>query len=247
MLKEERFANILKIVNESGYVSLHDLMNLTNSSESTIRADLVELGKEGKIIRLRGGAQAINKNVVSYELSNKAKKDIEPDAKKVIGEYAAKLVKDNSVIYIDAGTTTIHMVNFINAKNVTIITNSLSIGVKAKLRGFKVNVTGGDIKLNTDAFIGALAQDIISHFTFDMGFFGVNGIDTKEGITTPELEEALVKKMAMSRSKQIYVLADHTKFGVKTAVNFHPFVGEEIITDKITNADYLNKGIMEVK
>ena len=60
------------------------------------------------------------------------------------------------------------------------------------------------------------------------------------------LKEAIIKQTAMSKCKKIYILADHTKFGVKTAVTFHPFVGEEIITDKILNNNYLNKGIMEV-
>lgn len=247
MLKEERHSIILESVNERNYVSLHDLMELTSSSESTIRADLVELAKIGKIIRLRGGAQAIDRDVVSYELSNETKMSIEVDSKKSIAEYAARFVKDNTMIYVDAGTTTIHLIDYITAKSVAIVTNSLSIAKKAKINGFKVYVVGGDIKLTTDAFIGSLAQDIILRFTFDVGFFGANGIDFVQGITTPEVEEAIIKQTAMSKCKKIYVLADHTKIGVKTAVTFHPFIGSEIITDKILNSNYQYKGILEVQ
>lgn len=246
MLKEARYSIILETVNERLFVSFHDLMKLTNSSESTIRADLVELASEGKLIRLRGGAQAIDKDQISYELGNETKMGIEIDAKKRIAQQASNLIKDRSTVYIDAGTTTLQLIDFIKAKDISIVTNSLSIAKKAKLKGYKVYVIGGDIKLSTDAFVGSLAQDIVTRFSFDMGFFGCNGIDFIQGITTPEVEEAIIKQTAMSKCKKIYILADHTKFGVKTAVTFHPFIGEEIITDKILNNNYLNKGIMEV-
>ena len=247
MLKEARHSIILESLNERFYLSLHEIMKLTNSSESTIRADLIELANERKLIRLRGGAQALNKDVVAYELSNEDKMSIEVDAKRKIAEYAAKLIKDHNVVYIDAGTTTIHMIDFITAQQISIVTNSLSIAKKAKIKGYKVYVTGGDIKLATDAFVGALTQDIISCFSFDVGFFGANGIDIVEGITTPEVEEALVKQTAMSRCRKVYVLVDHSKIGIKTAVTFHPFIPEEIITDRITNNYYQNKGMLEVK
>ncbi|MCR5505743.1 MAG: DeoR/GlpR family DNA-binding transcription regulator [Bacilli bacterium] len=247
MLKEARLSLILQAVNERNYVSLHDLMALTDSSESTIRADLIALAKEGKIIRLRGGAQAISGEVVSYELSNEIKMDIEYDAKRKIGQHAASLIKDRATIFIDAGTTTIHILDYINAKDIYIVTNSLSIAKKAKINGYKVTVTGGDIKLSTDAFVGSLAQEIISHFTFDVGFFGCNGVDITNGVTTPEVEEALIKQAAMNRCKRVFILADSTKFGIKTAITFHPFIGSEFITDKITNNKFLDKGIVEVK
>jgi len=247
MLKEARYSKILETVNERNFVSFHDLMKLTNSSESTIRADLVVLANEGKLIRLRGGAQAIDKDQINYELGNETKMVIEIDAKKRIAQYAASLIKDRSTVYVDAGTTTLHLIDFITAKEVSIVTNSLSIARKAKLRNFKVYVIGGDIKLSTDAFVGSLAQDIVNRFSFDVGFFGCNGIDFVQGITTPEVEEAIIKQTAMSKCKKLYILADHTKLGVKTAVTFHPFIGSEIITDKITNNNYINKGILEVR
>ncbi len=247
MLKEARFSIILESLNERNYLSLHELMKITNSSESTIRADLVTLANEGKIIRIRGGAQAVNKDLVSYELSLEEKQIIEVDAKKQIAEYAAQFVNEDSIIYLDAGTTTIYILDYIDKNKVTIITNSLTIAKKAKIRGFKVLVVGGDIKLKTDAFVGPVALDIINNFTFDVGFFGANGVTVNEGITTPELEEALVKKTAMARCNKIYILVDHTKIGVRTAITFYPFIGKEIITDKLINKNYKDLGIVEAK
>ena len=106
MLKQARINKILEVVNEDKYVSLQSLMILTGSSESTVRADLVELDRQGKLIRLRGGAQAINQDASSYELSVEDKMAIQVEAKRGIASLAASLVKDGMVIYLDAGTST---------------------------------------------------------------------------------------------------------------------------------------------
>ena len=98
-MKAARHAKILALVEERKFVSLHDLMSLTDSSESTIRADLIELSDTGLIIRLRGGAQAKG-NGLSDELSVEDKMEIEVEAKKAIAEYASGLIKDGSVVYV---------------------------------------------------------------------------------------------------------------------------------------------------
>ena len=248
MLREARLSKILEVVNERKYVSFHDLMEITGASESSIRADLVFLANEGKIIRLRGGAQAIEEERSSvHELSVEAKMELQVEEKKKIAKYAATLVKDNSAIYVDAGTSTYHFVEALEAKNVKVLTNSVTIARKLKSKGYRVYITGGEFKSITDAFIGPMTRDIISKFSFDLGIFGCNGVDLKQGLTTPDYEEAVVKTAAMEQCKKVYVLADHTKFGVKTAVSFHPFDGKEIITDKITSKEFKNKNIIEVK
>jgi DeoR family fructose operon transcriptional repressor len=121
------------------------------------------------------------------------------------------------------------------------------IARKLKTRGFTVYVTGGEFKLTTDAFIGLMTRETISRFTFDMGFFGCNGVDLEMGLTTPDYEEAIVKQTAMEHSRKVYVLADHSKFGIKTGVKFHDLLPNEIITDSINDQRFKKKGIMIAK
>jgi DeoR family fructose operon transcriptional repressor len=247
MLRQARQSKILEVVNARKYVSLGDLISLTGASESSVRADLVELAREEKLIRLRGGAQALNTESISYELNMEAKMGIEVEAKKRIAAYAATLIPDNSMVYIDAGTSTYYLTEAIEAVGAKFVTNSVTIARKLKAKGYQVYVIGGEFKLTTDAFIGSMTREIISKFTFDLGFFGCNGVDLEQGFTTPDYEEAVVKRAAMGQCAKAYVLADHTKLGVRTAVYFHPFVGEEIITDRITKPVFNGKGIKEVQ
>jgi DeoR family fructose operon transcriptional repressor len=247
MLKEERFTKILQYVNEMKYASLEDLMTLTSSSESTIRADLVELARNKKIVRLRGGAQALDIHSSSYEMSVSTKEKLEAASKRKIGEYAATLIEPKSLIYIDAGTSTNALAKEIHTKDITIVTNSNAIGEHLTKEGFDVYVTGGKIKLTTDAYTGSYTLDFISRFKFDAGFFGVNAINEKEGLTTPDFEEAQVKKQAMSRCTKVYVLADHTKFNSSSAVTFSTLDNLTIITDKHPSEGYKQVDIKEAR
>jgi DeoR family fructose operon transcriptional repressor len=245
MLKEERFTKIVNYVNEMKYASLEELMKLTSSSESTIRADLVELSRLKKIIRLRGGAQALDTKSSSYEMNMNEKAKLENASKKKIAEYAATLIKPKSLIYIDAGTTTYSLAKILNAKEIIVVTNSNKIGEYLTEKGFEVYVTGGKIKLTTDAYIGSYTVDSISKFIFDQGFFGTNGIDLERGLTTPDYEEAMVKKTAINHCKEAYILADHTKFGNVCAVQFSSLENIKIITDYIPNDKYQSLNIKE--
>lgn len=247
MLRQARHSLIMELVNERHFVSLVDLMRLTNSSESTIRADLVYLDAEKKIKRIHGGAESLDEVSLTRELSMETKMDLEVEAKKLIASYASTLVKENSLIYIDAGTSTYYLAEALTVNKLTVVTNSVIVARKLKQKGYTVYITGGEFKLTTDAFIGIMTREVISKFTFDMGFFGCNGIEVSQGITTPDYEEAVVKKTAMEHCRQLYVLADHTKFGVRSAVSFHEFKPNEIITDKIINKSFNKKGIIIAK
>ena len=247
MLKEARFNTILKAVNAHKYMSLHALMELTRSSESTIRADLIELAKEGKLLRLRGGAQAINDETLSYELSVEDKMGIQYAQKKLIAQKAVTLIKPGMLIYMDAGTSTYALAEELNVPNVQVFTNSVLIARKVVTKGYKAYTIGGELKYSTDAFVGPMAEGMLSTFRFDLGFFGTNGVDAKCGCTTPGVEEASIKRKAISQCREAYILADSSKFDVVTAVYFHPFEPSHIITDSIHKEKYENLGILEAK
>lgn len=247
MLKEARHSIILDAVNGRKYVSLSDLMSLTGSSESTIRADLIELDREGKLLRLRGGAQAINDETLSYELSIEQKMGIQWKEKQNIARFAATLVPANSLLYVDAGTSTLALIEALDVPGLTVVTNSVLIARKALAKGYRSYVIGGELKLSTDALFGPMALSYLEKFRFDIGFFGTNGIDLKQGFTTPGVEEAAIKSKAMDQCKKCYVLADSSKLDVVTAVSFHPFEEATIITDAIIKEKYKDKGILEAK
>lgn len=247
MLKNLRLQIILDLLNENEYVSLHELMEKTSSSESTIRGDLVYLEKEGKITRLHGGAKSIQDKKTSLkELNMNEKASLHVDEKNKIAQFAASLIKDNTLVYIDAGTTTSCLCDYIKSSGNIFVTNSMTIAQKLTKRKYKVYVTGGEIKLSTDAFVGSFPVETIKRFTFDVGFFGANAISLSQGYTTPDYEEAMIKKTALNRSIKAYVIADESKLGFEQGVKFASFNEATLITNKIKNKEYKKENVLEV-
>ena len=150
------------------------------------------------------------------------------DEKIKIAKYAASLINEGDLVYIDAGTTTEYMIEYITAKDATFVTNALSHAVGLARKGFKVYIIGGLIKSVTEAIIS------LSKYNFTKGFFGTNGLSSDRGFTTPDVREADIKNFAMRRCAKKFVLCDSSKFNKISKATFAAGSDITVITDKIT-------------
>ena len=91
-------------------------------------------------------------------------------------------------------------------------------------------VIGGEVKDTTKAIVGAEAIQSLEKYRFDKCFIGVNGIDEKKGFTTPELNEAIIKKKVLELSEMKYILADKSKFNKISNIQFAKIGDCKIIT-----------------
>lgn len=214
-------------ITEENYVSLEDLMQLLNSSESTIRRDLGELEQEGRLHRVHGGAELFYS--LQEELSNQEKSVKNSHIKKAIAQRASQLIYDNDVIFIDAGTTTEFLLPFLQAKNLTVVTNSIHHAARLVELSIETIIVGGYVKQTTDASIGNVALEQIRQMNFDKAFLGMNGVDDSY-LTTPDMEEAVIKKAVLSNAKLAYILVDGTKIGQVSFVKVAPINDVTIIT-----------------
>ncbi|MCM3762496.1 DeoR/GlpR family DNA-binding transcription regulator [Alkalihalobacillus oceani] len=211
MLTVERHEKILRLLLEKQTVSIQELLDETGSSESTIRRDLTELEQQKKLKRIHGGATRLQKKLEEPTLAEKTVKNIQE--KKAIAERAAAFVEEGDCIFLDAGTTTLEMIPFLKNKKVAVVTNGLmNIGLLADLE-IETHVVGGEVKAGTRAFVGRSAIQTLETFRFDKAFLGTNGVTKQDGCTTPDPQEAFIKEYAKLRSRQTYVVADHSKFG----------------------------------
>lgn len=248
MLTEERYSKILSILEDKGSVTVLELVDELNISESTIRRDLTTLDSLGRLIKVHGGA--ISKNGMHSAVEEKFthKKEINLEAKKKIGKYAASLIRKDDFVYIDAGTTTECIIDNIKTHDATFITNAIGHARLLAERGFKVYVLGGEFKATTEAIVGEEALASLEKYNFTKGFWGTNGINIKQGFTTPDLKEALVKRKSMENCKECYVLADDSKFSKISSVSFASFDKAQIITTKLTQETYKKyKNITNIK
>ena len=232
MLTEERFKIILTKTNEKKAVTVSELMEFLDASESTIRRDLNALHKMGRLRKVHGGATALEDyNTEDEEIRIREKINVEE--KEIIAKYAASLINKNDFIYLDAGTTTELMIDYIIEKKANFVTNSIGVAKKLALRGIKVYILGGEFKISTEAIVGVEAVEGLMKFNFTKGFFGTNGISDKAGFSTPDILEAKVKEEAVNRSAKAYILADKSKFYKNSSITFAQIDKAMIITTKL--------------
>ena len=238
MLAEQRFEEILKLVKEKRSVTVQELMEILNASESTIRRDLTALHSSGKLVKVHGGAIALDSNYNTKDDDVSSRQNLNSEEKEQIAAYAASLITDNDFVYLDAGTTTGCIIPYIKETNAVFVTNSISNAQKLIKRGFAVNIIGGELKASTEAVVGSEAILNLSKYNFTKGFFGSNGICMDFGFTTPDVNEAMVKKTALLRCSKAYVLGDSSKFSQISPISFAEFLQADIITTRIKEQKY---------
>jgi DeoR family transcriptional regulator, fructose operon transcriptional repressor len=209
MLEPERHQIILETLKKKNSVKLHELVELTNSSESTIRRDLTQL-EEGKFLkRVHGGAARLQGKLQEPSMTEKSSKNLQ--AKREIAQYAGGLVEEGDCIYLDAGSTIFEMIPFL-PNQIVVVTNGLMHANELLDRNIKTYLLGGQIKPTTKAMVGRGALESLEQYRFDKCFMGVNGIHPQLGYTTPDQEEAMIKQQAINLAREAYVLADESKF-----------------------------------
>lgn len=231
MLTQQRHKIILNELQKRSSITVLELVDLLETSESTIRRDLVELDQQGKLHRVHGGATLIHKESSSIEPSIFERQVLHQDEKTSIAMYAADLIEDNDFVYIDAGSTTEKLIDCLtNEKHVTYVTNGLVQAQKLMAKGCRVQMIGGEVRTITGAVCGAHAMEMIQKCNFTKGFFGTNGADVQSGFTTPDMEEAMMKDVALHQCHMAYVLCDDTKLNKVTPVKFADINEAIIIT-----------------
>ena len=247
MLTEQRYDIILKLLEERKSITVTELRELLDASESTVRRDITALDKVGKLTKVFGGAVALNHKVTAYEPTVAQKSELNKEEKKKIAQYAASLITPDDFVYLDAGTTTGLMLEYLEGAKATFVTNAVSHAQTLAKMGIRVYLVGGELKSSTEAVIGSQAMQMIQMYHFTKGFFGTNGITKREGFTTPDTNEAIVKSTAMKQCKDVYILADETKFGQVSSVTFGEFRDARILTEEIPEEYQESRNILKVK
>ena len=210
MLFENRAELILELLAKQQTVSIQEIVETLKVSESTIRRDLIALEEAGRLRRIHGGATSVSELRPEQKMSQKESLNLE--AKQLIAEYAASAIKSNSQIYVDAGTATLELIRALPInKNLRIVTNGLDQALLAVQRGIEVELLGGLVKPSTHAIAGTSAYQQLERMNFSYAFIGMNGIHEVNGLTTTNMEEALLKELAMQQSQNIRILMDDSK------------------------------------
>lgn len=240
MLKEERYDQILALLEQEQYISAQKLSQMLFVSLPTVRRDLAELQRRNQVVRSHGGAKKVQGEHTVAPLN--FRRTVNAPSKRALCRAAAELVEDNQIIFIDSSTTTLQMADFLGEKKgITVITNGIPLATALVKKGIKTYCTGGEIFENSLAHFGSFAEDFIRRFNIDALFFSCHGVSEQGQLTDPSLPETQIRKVAIQQSKRTVFLCDESKFSLSTPYNLVSIdTLDHVITDTEKVYKYLS-------
>jgi len=237
MLVMERYERIVQWVNERGSIRVSELSELCGVTEETIRRDLDRLEQAGRLKRSHGGAVSIKEQ--QHETPHTEREIAHMDEKKRIAAEAVLLIEPRDRIILDASTTAWYMASILPDIPLTVLTNSIQVAIalSAKER-VEVISTGGTLAPRSMSYVGPLAERSLESYHVDKAFISCKGIHLERGISETNEQQAIIKSRMIGMAEQVYLLADYSKFGLKTFAHVADLTKvDTIITDdKIDDA-----------
>ena len=226
----DRWNQIREIVNAGSYVTVDELVEKIGASPATIRRDLTAMERDGVIERFRGGAKPVQSSPeFAFSIDKRLMEG--KNAKIDICKKAAEFVEDGEYIYIDTSSTTYYLPDFLQKKNVTVVTNSVMLLEKLLKNHIHTYVLSGTIEFESGSIVGEEANTKLRAMNFNRVFIGAYGVDLDRGYTTYNTGEGELKQRLLAQTKHTYVLADHTKFSKSSFFTFGGLESATIITD----------------
>lgn len=232
MLNLERQNEILVLLRQRKSMTVRTLSELLFTSESTIRRDLSELERAGKVRRTFGGV--VLEETLTKEVPRLLRQTQNHEAKQAIAQKARALVENGKVIFLDASTTVAHLVPVLaDFSDLTVVTNSPSTSLELGNAGIRTFCTGGALLPSSQAFVGAQAEDFIRRFNADLMFFSSRGVTEDGRITDSSVEESRLRQVMMQHAKKKIYLYDTSKLGKEYMVNLcHIDEVDEVVNEK---------------
>ncbi|MEL6522826.1 MAG: DeoR/GlpR family DNA-binding transcription regulator [Pseudomonadota bacterium] len=210
MSQSLRAPDILALARRHGHVRVEDLVARFNVAPQTIRRDLRDLERSGKLERVHGGAvmPSATRNIAYQE-----RRALNADTKARIGEACAALIPDNSSLFLNIGTTTEAVARaLLHHRNILVVTNNLNVAlILSANASAQVVVCGGTARSADGGLVGAMAVEAIERFKLDHGVIGCSAIDGTGDLLDFDPEEVAVSKAILDRARRTVLVSDASK------------------------------------
>jgi len=240
MYAEERHQAIAGLMRERGRLSVAELAERFGVTGETARRDLAALERAGLLRRVHGGAVATT--ALSMIEPGVAERDSTHAERKgnIAKAAVALLPQAGGAVLLDAGTTTARLASLLPVdRDLFTVTNSL--GIAARLSGqagVELRLLGGRVRGVTQACVGDETVRALEDLRLDVAFLGANAVSARHGFTTPDPDEAAVKRAMARCARQVVVLADSSKLGQEQLVRFASTADvDTLVTDADAGAD----------
>ncbi|QQE77923.1 DeoR/GlpR family DNA-binding transcription regulator [Alicyclobacillus sp. SO9] len=240
MLGEVRQQKLMELLKQQKSVRIRDLTTSFQVSEETIRRDLRKLEMDGLLRRTHGGA--VLDNVVHAVPPIHQRTTEQVEAKRLVARAAASMVPAGSSVILDSGSTTLEIARQFQNKNVTVITNELSIAMELSSSPLvNLIMLGGTLQKGSYTLVGPECEDDIGRYNVDYVFLGSGGVSKQKGLTTSSMAEVELKRKMIAVGQKVYCVTDSSKLG-RAALVTYAGLGDvtAIITNRVQQSSTLS-------
>ncbi len=201
---------IMDYIREHGSVQVDQLAAHLQVTPQTIRRDLNQLYDMEFVKRVRGGA--VIKNTVE-NLGYGARKILMADEKTEIARITAGIISNNSSLYINLGTTTERVAEFLTGHvSILVITNNINVAsILWPLRNVEVMIAGGMIRQSDGGIVGPATEEFVDRFKPDYAIIGCSALDSSGEILDYDLREVRVTQAIIRQARSVILVTDSMK------------------------------------
>lgn len=229
-MRYNRLEKIKQILRTENTISVERLAQTLEVSINTIRRDIATLESEGFISKFYGGIKLATPNEPT---PFSERESINAKAKVYVAQKAASFIKNRDVIFIDSGTTTMYLPEFLAQKNVTILTCSLLVMNTAVNLGLNLIGTGGTLFIPSKSFVGGDTLTALKKYNITKAFMSSSGVSLENGVTNASPLETEIKQFIMATGAEKNLLIDSSKFGKSALMSYADLKDfDNIFTDK---------------
>ncbi|NLO36399.1 MAG: DeoR/GlpR transcriptional regulator [Clostridiaceae bacterium] len=218
----DRREAINQYIQSRGEVRLKELeQRYTDVSSMTLRRDLEFLERQGRIVRIRGGAKSLAHLSMLKEAAYTQRQIANTDAKLVIADKAIRLLSPGRSIYIDSGTTCMCFAQRLPDQNLFVLTPAPNIALElVKNANVKINLTGGQLNRETLTLSGFNAIEYVKTLNIDLAFVAASASSLPNGFSCGDYFEAELKRLIIRKARQVIILMDASKLNSNMPYTF---------------------------
>jgi DeoR family transcriptional regulator, glycerol-3-phosphate regulon repressor len=237
MSQEPRREQISELVRQRGFMSIEALADHFSVTAQTIRRDINQLCEEGLLRRYHGGA-GLPSSVENVAYQTRLVHCL--DEKRRIASLVAQHIPNEASLFINIGTTTEEVARaLLHHRDLRIITNNLNVAsIMSQNENFEVIIAGGVVRSRDQGIVGETTIDFLDQFKVDFGVIGISGIDADGSLLDFDHREVRASKCIIANSRQVFLVADHSKFGRNAMVRLGTLLDlDAFYTDRMPPRD----------
>ncbi len=219
---------IVELVAQRGFMSVEVLATRFGVTPQTIRRDVNSLYAAGRLSRYHGGAGVPSSG---RNVGYSARQLLQHDAKRRIARAVAARIPDGASLFINIGTTTEEVARALRGhRNLRVVTNNLNVAnLLIPSDECEVIIAGGLVRNHDGGLVGEATLDLINQFRVDFGIIGISGIDLDGTLLDYDYREVRITQAIQRNARQVFLAADHTKFGRPAMVQAGTLAGVAVL------------------